>query len=105
MPEQPHEYLANTRDRNCKLCLRDKDHSIHKEAQEMPLPGATKENMLEIQNRLDQCDRLKAINADLLAALEETMEWISNWSPRFTDDDEWQETQDKIDAAIAKAKE
>ena len=27
--ERPHEYLASARGRECKLCLRDKDHPIH----------------------------------------------------------------------------
>lgn len=46
----------------------------------MPLPGAIKEDMLEIQNRLDQCDRLQAINDELLAALEgaEDIDWVHN---------------------------
>lgn len=52
----------------------------------------------------NEIKRLKGINADLLAALEEVTEWISNWSPNFTEDDEWQETADKIDAALIKAK-
>lgn len=42
---------------------------------------------------------------DLLAALEEAMEWVKNWSPSFTEDDEWCDvTRPKIEAAIAKAK-
>ena len=40
---------------------------------------------------------------DLLIALEEVMEWIDNWEPSFIDDDEWDATKTKVDAAIAKA--
>ena len=41
---------------------------------------------------------------ELLDALDEVMTWIRNWNPRFTDDEEWSETQAKVDGAIAKAK-
>lgn len=30
--EQPHEYLASARGRECKLCLHDKDHPIHQKS-------------------------------------------------------------------------
>ena len=42
---------------------------------------------------------------DLLEALEEVMEWVSNWYPDFIEDDEWQYgTLPKTRAAIRKAK-
>ncbi len=43
-------------------------------------------------------------HADLLAALEDVMEWIRNWEPDFTDDVEWRETETKARAAIEGAK-
>lgn len=47
---------------------------------------------------------LIAAAPDLYAALDEVMGWISNWSPNFTDDPEWQETQARADAARKKAR-
>ena len=41
---------------------------------------------------------------DMLAALEEVMDWIANWSPQFIADDEWDETNERALAAITKAK-
>lgn len=41
---------------------------------------------------------------DMLAALEEVMDWIGNYPPDFLSDDEWPDTQDRVDAAIAKAR-
>ncbi len=52
----------------------------------------------------DEIDALKTQNADLLAALEDVMEWIRNWEPDFTDDVEWRETETKARAAIEGAK-
>jgi Xaa-Pro aminopeptidase len=37
----------------------------------------------------------------LEAALREVMEWVRNWSPNFTDDDEWPETKAKVEAALS----
>ena len=39
----------------------------------------------------------------LLEALEEVMEWIDNWSPDFVQEDGWEETGAKVEAAIAMA--
>ena len=36
----------------------------------------------------------------LEAALEDCYAWIKNWSPSFTDEDEWDETETKIKAAL-----
>ena len=47
--------------------------------------------------------RLIAAAPELLDALREAWEWIDNWSPPFTEDDEWPSTAEKIKAAIAKA--
>lgn len=43
-------------------------------------------------------------HADLLAALKDVMEWIKNWGPEFTDDEEWGETETNARAAIEGAK-
>lgn len=48
--------------------------------------------------------RLIAAAPELLEALEDVREWISNWDPNFTHDPEWQESATRIDVAIAKAK-
>lgn len=47
--------------------------------------------------------RLIAATPELLEALSEVKEWIGNWDPNFTHDDEWPATAQKIRAAIAKA--
>lgn len=39
---------------------------------------------------------------ELLAALELCLSWIDNWSPSFTDDPEWEQDRESIDAAINK---
>ena len=36
----------------------------------------------------------------LREALEEVMSWIKNWSPDFTEDDEWKATAEKASAAL-----
>jgi len=46
---------------------------------------------------------LRKQHAELLAALREVREWIRNWDPNFTQDEEWPATRAKMDAAIAAA--
>lgn len=48
----------------------------------------------------------RACNAHdaLVSALEEVKLWIDNWSPDFISDEEWPDTEKKIDAALALAK-
>lgn len=36
----------------------------------------------------------------LRIALEEVMLWIHNWSPVFTEDDEWNDTLDLVQEAL-----
>ena len=49
---------------------------------------------------------VRAVNAfePLTEALAEVMGWISNWDPNFIYDDEWSETRQKAEAALAKAR-
>lgn len=49
---------------------------------------------------------IRAVNAHaaLASALAEVMGWISNWDPNFIYDDEWSETQQKVDAALKLAR-
>ena len=49
--------------------------------------------------------RLRADNAKLREALEEVMTWIDNWDPVFCEDDEWDDTKNKVSAAIKKEEE
>lgn len=42
---------------------------------------------------------------NLKEALEEVMSWIENWSPRFTDDEEWSDTEEKVRYALAAAED
>jgi transposase-like protein len=46
---------------------------------------------------------LIAAAPDLLEALNRVMSWIDNWSPEFTNDEEWPQDRDAARAAIAKA--
>lgn len=36
----------------------------------------------------------------LVKALEEVMQWIGNWDPNFTQDDEWPDTAERVRAAL-----
>ena len=54
--------------------------------------------------RLEEIERLRSDNAKLRAALEEVMTWINNWDPEFCDDDEWDDTQRKVSAALEETK-
>lgn len=47
---------------------------------------------------------LLAAAPNLYKALEDVMDWITNWSPPFTDDDEWPATKARADAALAEAR-
>ena len=49
-------------------------------------------------------DTMRASAPALYEALDEVMSWISNWSPSFTDDDEWPETRNRAVAALAQAR-
>ena len=46
---------------------------------------------------------LIAAAPELLGALQEVMEWISEWDPNFASDDKWPIARDAALAAIAKA--
>ena len=46
--------------------------------------------------------RAASHETELVAVLREVMGWISNWSPNFEQDQDWPETRDRVDAAIAK---
>ncbi len=50
-----------------------------------------------------ECLRLRATEAQLLAALRDVMGWIHNWDPQFVFDAEWPASRAAVDAAIAKA--
>lgn len=41
----------------------------------------------------------------LLSALKEVMEWINNWDVPFLEDEEWQETEARVRAAIEESEE
>jgi len=36
----------------------------------------------------------------LLEALKDVMSWIENWEPAFVDDDEWQDTEQRVAAVL-----
>lgn len=74
------------------------------------LYGNDKENPCIIENATFRPHekanaRLIAASPDLYEALDEVMQWIKNWDPNFSEDDEWfYETRPKVEAALAKAK-
>jgi hypothetical protein len=47
--------------------------------------------------------KIMAAAPDLLEALQLVMSWIDNWSPNFSDDEEWIADESKIKATITKA--
>ncbi len=47
--------------------------------------------------------RLIAAAPEMLEALIKVMSWVDNWSPEFTEEDEWAEDEIAARAAIAKA--
>ena len=48
----------------------------------------------------ERIDELLEENTRLRAALEEVMGWISEWSPSFTEDEEWIGTRKRARAAL-----
>lgn len=46
---------------------------------------------------------LFAASPDLLASLEQVIEWIDNWNPDFVHDPDWTECEKHLRSAIAKA--
>ena len=40
-----------------------------------------------------ELEELKSRFGEALNVLDEVMTWIENWSPEFTEDDEWQSTE------------
>lgn len=53
---------------------------------------------------MGELEQLRKQNADLLAALQCVMEWIDNWTPNFSYDEEWPVDRAAALDAIAKAK-
>jgi len=47
--------------------------------------------------------RLMEAAPELLDALTALMQWVENWEPNFTQDDEWPADRKRFRAAIAKA--
>jgi hypothetical protein len=45
------------------------------------------------------------IAKELLKELKTVMEWINNWSPEFTQDDEWASEEQRVRELIDKAKQ
>ncbi|MCS4089271.1 hypothetical protein [Rhizobium sp. BK176] len=41
----------------------------------------------------------------LVSALKEVMSWVTNWDSRFLDDEEWPETENRVNAAITASEE
>lgn len=65
--------------------------------------GVTEDNQDELEGKQTKVANLIGAAPDLLAALLDVREWIRNWSPSFTEDCEWDETAEKMDAAITNA--
>jgi hypothetical protein len=48
----------------------------------------------------EEFDKLVDKNTNLRLALNEVMEWINNWNPSFTEDEEWSNTRNRVKAAL-----
>lgn len=55
----------------------------------------------ECQRQRAEIERLQASEARLRAALTQVMSWIDNWSPTFTEDDEWAADEQAARAALS----
>ena len=49
-----------------------------------------------------QVDNLEKDIDTTVQALTDVMEWINNWSPNFTEDEEWDEVNDRAKAILNK---
>lgn len=67
-----------------------------------------------VDDPTDECDfgeeesvfntHLVRTSPELYEALEEVRTWISNWNCPMTDDPEWNTTEEKMEAALKKAR-
>lgn len=55
----------------------------------------------EVKRQRAEIERLQASEARLRAALTQVMSWIDNWSPTFTEDDEWAADEQAARAALS----
>lgn len=51
----------------------------------------------------EEIHHLREGNAELIEALQKVMSWVDNWSPEFTQDQEWIDDEPRIRSVIAKA--
>jgi hypothetical protein len=58
----------------------------------------------ELNALLIENEHLKAVNKDLLEALELSMKWLNNFHPEFELVTQWNEDVEKMQSAIRKAK-
>lgn len=60
----------------------------------------------QMPNSDDRAFILRAVNChdELVAALEHILEWVDNWEPEFTSDEEWIKEEPTFRAALARAK-
>jgi hypothetical protein len=56
-----------------------------------------------VGGRAETKDPLSEAAPELLDALTALMQWVENWEPNFTQDDEWPADRERFRAAIAKA--
>ena len=54
-----------------------------------------------LENRVAELEGFETALGAMDAALQEVMDWVENWSPNFTEDEEWPETESLVKAAFA----
>ena len=54
----------------------------------------------DMQESLEDSERDR--EKELEEALTEVIQWISCWSPRFTEEEEWEEALNKVECALKK---
>jgi len=92
MSAESSEMLRNHIDRlEAKLAQRDK---LIKELKECPVCDAA------IKSLKEAVDRAENQRDSLILLIRDIDGWIKNWNTPFTEDDEWAETQAKIDLAL-----
>jgi hypothetical protein len=89
--------------------FRRADGSYVERTDNASLAAALLENIAALGRRAEDADdaekevkQLREQRDELLAALKRVMSWVDNWSPNFTEDEEWPADRDSATAVIAR---
>jgi tetrahydromethanopterin S-methyltransferase subunit B len=58
------------------------------------------DEMTDVSAMEKRIREMEAVSDDLYTALDEVMHWVKNWSPQFTEDDEWPQTKRLVAEAM-----